>query len=253
MATMNLLTGSWDGKLGKTVGQKWKNKHVIKAAADGKVTPSPAQTKALLVFGVLQRVIRQLQVQIQPGIYHPSPKMTIQNLWVHHSKAAIAGGIFNPGEIRGPQGTLATFQNVILTYNKTTGNLHGERNTPAGWNDPEAKIIWTSFWHGETLLYSFYPQPNTSLTYTFNIGAGIEEPVWSTLMWQRTDRRTKRYSQLVAKVATVITGIDPIDWKRSEEPKGKLEPAVDSVLANVLKAPKPRSRKKKVIDTPEGV
>jgi hypothetical protein len=133
MGTMNLLTGSFDGKVGKVVGSKWKSLHTIRSAVDGKAPSTATQTAALLAFGSLQRVIRKIQIVIQPTIYNPCPKMTEQNAWVHLSKAAVAGGVFEPGGIQGPKGKLETYRDVVLTYNPVTGMIHGERNIPTGW------------------------------------------------------------------------------------------------------------------------
>lgn len=205
MGTMNLLTGSFDGKVGKVVGSKWKSLHTIRSAVDGKAPSTATQTAALLAFGSLQRVIRKIQTVIQPTIYNPCPKMTEQNAWVHLSKTAVDGGVFNPGGIKGPKGKLDILYDKILTYNPSTGIVHGERPVPKGWNDPEGRVIWVNFWNGETMLYPLQPITSVSLVYTFSIGPGRTGPIWAISMWQRPGYRTKQYSQLVATVATIVT------------------------------------------------
>lgn len=236
MGIMNLLKANWTGKVGNTVGARWKDKNTIRTAVEGKAPATPSQTNALLAFGSLQRVIRQIQIVIQPTIYHPCPKMTEQNAWVHYSKAAVAGGMFNPAGILGPKGKLETFRDVILTYNPTTGVIHGERNLPAGYSDTGNQVVWVTFWDGETMLYPLVAQQHPSRNYTFSIGANRLGPIWAMSMWQIPGYRTKLYSQLVATVAAIVTD-------RSEIGP---QPAVEDITAPDFGAEEQIQKKRKV-------
>jgi hypothetical protein len=56
MAEMNLLKGSFTGRLGRVCGTTWKGKAVVKASIFSKAPPSNAQTRSVRAFEALNRL-----------------------------------------------------------------------------------------------------------------------------------------------------------------------------------------------------
>lgn len=121
MAFMNLLKADYTGKLGKTVGQKWRNKSVIRSASFGAQPPSASQTAAVRAFECLNRVASSAGHLFSNYITYDRSAMYPHNAFSSQWKVAVAGHTFNPASIAGlyPQSPLLRWLAFAVSTDRT--------------------------------------------------------------------------------------------------------------------------------------
>lgn len=78
MAELNLLKGKYDGKLGQTVGAKWKNKATVRSYTKAKDPKTADQLENRNRWGFLLRLYRVVKPHIQQYVPLDTSKF---NLW----------------------------------------------------------------------------------------------------------------------------------------------------------------------------
>jgi hypothetical protein len=99
MATMNLLKSNINGKLGQTIGAKWKDKNIIKAATFGKAPPSPIQTDSVRAFECLNRLSSVYAKSFYKYFPVSSKTMLKHNAIAKYLGKMVSNHFFNPTKI----------------------------------------------------------------------------------------------------------------------------------------------------------
>ena len=116
MGKMNLLKGNWYGKVGQTVGAKWKNKSTIRTFTK----PANPKTAAQEVVRTGFKGITSFVALFADGIRYlsalPTAGQSVRNAIIKINKEMVADGTFVPADLLISKGGLQTPQSVALTF-----------------------------------------------------------------------------------------------------------------------------------------
>jgi hypothetical protein len=99
MAIVNLLKASWTGKLGATVGAKWKDKNTIRTYSVPTYSDTPAQQVVRNDFRKLSQAFTMFADQLKHISALDTKGMSIRNALMHINKGAFADAVITPDEL----------------------------------------------------------------------------------------------------------------------------------------------------------
>lgn len=112
MGRMNLLKANWYGKVGETVGAKWKDKSTIRTYAKPSDPKTAAQEKVRDIFGDINHLVALFADSLKYINSLDTKGMSVRNAIVKLNKDQIDAGTFTPasliiskGGLQKPQGT----------------------------------------------------------------------------------------------------------------------------------------------------
>ena len=129
MGKMNLLKANWEGKVGQTVGAKWKNKSTIRTYTKPANPDTAAQQSVRGVFGAMTSFVAMFADQIKYLSALNTAGQSVRNAIVQINKEMIAGGTFEKSNLIISKGGLqkvagesgsASSGKVTITWNKPT-------------------------------------------------------------------------------------------------------------------------------------
>jgi hypothetical protein len=129
---MNLLKANWTGKVGQTVGAKWKNKSTIRSFTKPSYTDTPAQQTVRAGFGAITSYVALFADQIKALSALDTKGMSVRNAIIKLNKAQVSSGALDPATLQISRGGLPIItgaaavlntQKTILTFtwNKAEG------------------------------------------------------------------------------------------------------------------------------------
>ena len=130
MGKMNLLKGNWEGKVGETVGAKWKNKSTIRTYTKPANPNTAAQQSVRSVFAQMTSFVAMFADQIKYLSALNTAGQSVRNAIIQINKSMIADGTFNKANLLISKGGLQ--------------KVAGENAEPATkkvkvtWNNPTA-------------------------------------------------------------------------------------------------------------------
>lgn len=129
MGKMNLLKANWEGKVGQTVGAKWKNKSTIRTYTKPSNPDTAAQQSVRGVFGAMTSFVAMFADQIKYLSALNTAGQSVRNAIVQINKEMISGGTFEKSNLIISKGGLqkvagesgsAVSGKVTITWNKPT-------------------------------------------------------------------------------------------------------------------------------------
>lgn len=129
MGKMNLLKANWEGKVGQTVGAKWKNKSTIRTYTKPANPDTAAQQSVRGVFGAMTSFVAMFADQIKYLSALNTAGQSVRNAIVQINKAMIMNGTFEKSNLIISKGGLqkvagesgsATTGKVTITWSKPT-------------------------------------------------------------------------------------------------------------------------------------
>lgn len=133
MGKMNLLKANWEGKVGQTVGAKWKNKSTIRSYTKPSNPDTAAQQKVRGVFGSMTSFVALFADQIKYLSALNTAGQSVRNAIVQANKAQIDTGTFDKStlliskgglqKVAGETGTAAAGIVTINWTNPTATNF----------------------------------------------------------------------------------------------------------------------------------
>ena len=96
MGKLNLLKGSYDGKVGATVGAKWKSISTIRSYAKPAYTDTPEQQIIRGVFGDITHFISVFADSVKSYNTLDTRSMSYRNAIIHESRQFFSDGVFSP-------------------------------------------------------------------------------------------------------------------------------------------------------------
>lgn len=129
MGKMNLLKANWEGKVGQTVGAKWKNKSTIRTYTKPSNPDTAAQQSVRTVFGAMTSFVAMFADQIKYLSALNTSGQSVRNAIVQINKGMIADGTFEKSNLMISKGGLqkvagengsASAGKVTITWNKPT-------------------------------------------------------------------------------------------------------------------------------------
>lgn len=94
MGKMNLLKANWEGKVGQTVGAKWKNKSTIRTYTKPSNPDTAAQQSVRGVFGDMTSFVALFADQIKYLSALNTAGQSVRNAIIQINKSMIAAGTF---------------------------------------------------------------------------------------------------------------------------------------------------------------
>lgn len=133
MGKMNLLKANWEGKVGQTVGAKWKNKSTIRTYTKPSNPDTAAQQSVRTVFGDMTSFVALFADQIKYLSALNTAGQSVRNAIIQANKAMIATGTFDKTslliskgglqKVAGESGEAATNKVKITWSNPTATNF----------------------------------------------------------------------------------------------------------------------------------
>jgi len=106
MGKMNLLKANWVGKVGQTVGAKWKNLSTIRTFTKPAYSDTPAQQVIRTGFSLMTSFVALFADQIKSLSALDTKGMSVRNAILKLNKAQIILGTFTPSTLQVSRGGL---------------------------------------------------------------------------------------------------------------------------------------------------
>lgn len=129
MGKMNLLKANWEGKVGQTVGAKWKNKSTIRTYTKPSNPNTAAQQGVRGVFAEMTSFVAMFADQIKYLSALNTAGQSVRNAIIQANKAQIMGTSFDKSTLLISKGGLqkvagegasASAGKITVTWNKPT-------------------------------------------------------------------------------------------------------------------------------------
>lgn len=130
MGKMNLLKANWEGKVGQTVGAKWKNKSTIRTYTKPANPDTAAQQSVRTVFGDMTSFVALFADQIKYLSALNTAGQSVRNAIIQANKSMIQSGTFDKASLLISKGGL---QKVAGEAGEASGN-----KVKITWNAPTA-------------------------------------------------------------------------------------------------------------------
>lgn len=151
MGKMNLLKANWEGKVGQTVGAKWKNKSTIRTYTKPANPDTAAQQSVRSVFGDMTSFVALFADQIKYSSALNTAGQSVRNAIIQSNKAMIASGTFDKENLIISKGGLqkvagetgeAVSNKVKITWtNPTATNFTANAKLIAVMVQPESGLV----------------------------------------------------------------------------------------------------------------
>lgn len=99
MGKMNLLKGNWEGKVGQTVGAKWKNKSTIRTYTKPSNPDTAAQQSVRGVFASITSFVALFADQIKYLSALNTAGQSVRNAIIQANKSMISAGSFSKSNL----------------------------------------------------------------------------------------------------------------------------------------------------------
>lgn len=140
MGVMNLLKSNWEGKVGKTVGAKWKNKSTLRSYTAPANPKTEAQQTVRGGFKAINAFVALFADQIRYKSALDTSGMSVRNAIVKLNKDMVSSGTFDKTTLVISKGGLQKVAGEAATA--TGGKITVTWNAPTATNfTSEAKLI----------------------------------------------------------------------------------------------------------------
>lgn len=140
MGKMNLLKANWEGKVGQTVGAKWKNKSTIRTYTKPSNPNTAAQQGVRGVFAEMTSFVAMFADQIKYLSALNTAGQSVRNAIIQANKSQIMGASFDKTTLLISKGGLQKVAGEAATA--TTGKITVTWNKPTATNfTANAKLI----------------------------------------------------------------------------------------------------------------
>ena len=130
MGKMNLLKANWEGKVGQTVGAKWKNKSTIRTYTKPSNPDTAAQQTVRTVFGDMTAFVALFADQIKYLSALNTAGQSVRNAIIQANKSQIVAGTFD-------KTTLSISKGGLQKVAGETGTAESNK-VKITWNNPTA-------------------------------------------------------------------------------------------------------------------
>lgn len=123
MGKLNILKAAYYGKVGETVGAKWKNKNTVRVLTIPSNPNTQAQQTVRTVFRDMSKFISLFSDQIKTVSALNTRGMSVRNAIIKINKEQIMDGTFEAGDLVISRGGLPTPQGATASGAQGTGVL----------------------------------------------------------------------------------------------------------------------------------
>ena len=140
MGKMNLLKGNWEGKVGQTVGAKWKNKSTIRTYTKPSNPKTAAQMSVRSAFAQMTAYVALFADQIKYLSALNTSGQSVRNAIIQANKMQISDGTFSKATLMVSKGGLQKVTNEQAT--ESAGKITVNWDKPTATNfTKDAKLI----------------------------------------------------------------------------------------------------------------
>lgn len=140
MGKMNLLKGNWEGKVGQTVGAKWKNKSTIRTYTKPSNPKTAAQMSVRSAFAQMTAYVALFADQIKYLSALNTSGQSVRNAIIQANKMQISDGTFNKATLMVSKGGLQKVTNEQAT--ESAGKITVTWDKPTATNfTKDAKLV----------------------------------------------------------------------------------------------------------------
>ena len=140
MGKMNLLKGNWEGKVGQTVGAKWKNKSTIRTYTKPSNPKTAAQMSVRSAFAQMTAYVALFADQIKYLSALNTSGQSVRNAIIQANKMQISDGTFSKASLMVSKGGLQKVTNEQAT--ESAGKITVTWDKPTATNfTKDAKLI----------------------------------------------------------------------------------------------------------------
>ena len=140
MGKMNLLKANWEGKVGQTVGAKWKNKSTIRTYTKPANPDTAAQQSVRSVFGDMTSFVALFADQIKYLSALNTAGQSVRNAIIQANKSMIAAGTFVKANLIISKGGLQKVANEAGVAQSNKVNITWDNPTATNFT-ANAKLI----------------------------------------------------------------------------------------------------------------
>ena len=141
MGKLNLIQGKWDGKVGQTVGAKWKSKATIRAYAKPSNPNTAMQQEKRGIFGQMSIFLALFTDQIKTLTSLNTRGMTVRNAIIKANKDQYGtSGVFDAATLIVNKGGLVNVQGTWSAVTATGATLTYTAPTATNISD-KAKVV----------------------------------------------------------------------------------------------------------------
>ena len=142
MGLLNVLTASWDGKVGKTVGAKWKSLKTIRTYAKPSNPKTEGQLKVRGVFAQMTSFTSLVTDQIKYYTSLDVRSQSVRNAIIQANKAQIDAGTFDKATLIMNKGGLPNVTAFTVTSPAAGASVSATFTKPVATNiTSRAKIV----------------------------------------------------------------------------------------------------------------
>ena len=175
MGKMNLLKGNWEGKVGQTVGAKWKNKSTIRTYTKPSNPKTAAQMSVRSAFAQMTAYVALFADQIKYLSALNTSGQSVRNAIIQANKMQISDGTFNKATLMVSKGGLQKVTNEQAT--ESAGKITVTWDKPTATNfTKDAKLIAICVQESsglvEVLEAEAKPTGNATVSGNITFGAG---------------------------------------------------------------------------------
>lgn len=176
MGKLNILKAAYYGKVGETVGAKWKNKNTVRVLTIPSNPNTQAQQTVRTVFRDMSKFISLFSDQIKTVSALNTRGMSVRNAIIKINKEQIMDGTFTAGDLVISRGGLPTPGGAAATGAQATGALSVPVTQITGSNvTAKAKIVVVAV--SQTAQQAWVQvADNADATLTINTGVVGTEP-----------------------------------------------------------------------------
>lgn len=170
MGKMNLLKGNWEGKVGQTVGAKWKNKSTIRTYTKPSNPKTAAQMSVRSAFAQMTAYVALFADQIKYLSALNTSGQSVRNAIIQANKMQISDGTFSKATLMVSKGGLQKVTNEQAT--ESAGKITVTWDKPTATNfTKDAKLIAICVQESSGLVEVLEAEakPNGSATVSGNI------------------------------------------------------------------------------------
>lgn len=140
MGKMNLLKGNWEGKVGQTVGAKWKNKSTIRTYTKPSNPKTAAQMSVRSAFAQMTAYVALFADQIKYLSALNTSGQSVRNAIIQANKMQISDGTFSKSTLMVSKGGLQKVTNEQAT--ESAGKITVTWDKPTATNfTKDAKLV----------------------------------------------------------------------------------------------------------------
>lgn len=134
MGQLNILRADWTGKVGKTVGAKWKDKSTIRTYAIPSDPKTKKQETVRDVFGEINHLVALFSDSLKYINSLDTKGMSVRNAIVKLNKDQIEDGTFTPATLMISKGGLQKPQGATFTQASAGGKVSATWEAPTATN-----------------------------------------------------------------------------------------------------------------------